>query len=371
MKIAILVPLFPPKWIGGTEIATHNIARHLAERKHDVHVITSLGEGLPKESIEQGFHVHRISQQTVKFLGVILFWVKIFWALKRINPDVIHIQSLGIGIPGVFAGKMLRKPYIVWGRGSEIYLPWRFKGVISKLVLSNAAIVIALTEDMKMEMAKVCNQDIIVIPNGIEPDSFQRLTRKEARDSLQIEGPGKIILFVGKLDPIKGVKYLIQAMAIIGQKETDTRLLLVGDGEQRDELKSLVAKLHLESQITFVGKVPNEKVPAYMATSDLFVLPSLSEGFPMAIIEAMASGLPIVTTRVRGLPEIVKDGQNGFVVEPEKPEEIAEKILLLLGDGKLREGISRNNKEKAKNHSWVTIAKRLEEVYLSCFNAQV
>jgi len=104
-----------------------------------------------------------------------------------------------------------------------------------------------------------------------------------------------------------------------------------------------------------------------MAASDVFVLPSLSEGFPVTVVEAMASGLPIVATTIRGLPEIIKDGKkNGFLVEPKNPEQIAEKVLLVLENDKLRERISEKNKEKAKGYSWEAVIEKLERVYEYC-----
>ncbi|UCG55027.1 MAG: glycosyltransferase family 4 protein [Dehalococcoidia bacterium] len=371
MKIAILVPLFPPRWLAGTEVATYNMAKHLVKRNNQVHIITSLDEGLPRASVEDGFHIHRIRQQNVRFLGVISFWVKVLYLLKKISPDIVHVQNLGVGIPGVLAKRLLKKPFTAWGRGSEVYLPWRFRKIILKLVLRNADAVIALTEDMKNEMRKVFDRDILVIPNGIDLENFKSLSREESQRKLQIKEGGKTILFVGKLHPIKGVKYLIQAMDIIKQRSGSTRLLLVGNGEERDELIGLVRDLNLGDYITFIGMIPNEKVPEYMVASDVFVLPSLSEGFPMVSLEAMASGLPIVATKVGGLPGIVKEGQNGFLVEPKNSKEIAEKMWLLLEDDELRERISVNNKEKAKIHSWENIIQRLEEVYFNCLNERV
>jgi len=122
MKIAILLWGFPPKRLAGTEIATYNIARHLAGRGYKVHVITSLDEGLPKESVEQGFHVHRIGFPKIRFLGIAIFWLKILITLRKVNPDLVHIQGTGMGMPGFLAKKLLKKPYLVWRRGTDVRL---------------------------------------------------------------------------------------------------------------------------------------------------------------------------------------------------------------------------------------------------------
>jgi len=105
-----------------------------------------------------------------------------------------------------------------------------------------------------------------------------------------------------------------------------------------------------------------------MVASDIFVLPSLSESFGIVNIEAMASGLPIIATKVGGIPEIIKDGENGFLVEPKNPEQIAERILYLLSNNNIRRSISFNNKEKAKNYSWDLIVNKLIAVYSLCLN---
>lgn len=363
MKIAILVSLFPPKWLAGTEIATYNIAKYLTNRGHEVHVITSLDEGFPKESVEEGSYVHRILLRKIRFLGIMSFWMETLWHLKKVNPNIIHAQSVGNGIPAFLSKKILKKPYVVCGQGSDIYLPWLFKNPISKLVITNANTVIALTEDMKTEIQKIYDIEISVIPNGINLDKFRNLSRETFRKRLGIKKGEKIITFVGTLRPVKGLKYLIQAMNIISKQDTGIKLMLVGDGEERLALQELVKELDLEDRVTFVGKVLNEEIPGYMIASDVFVLPSLSESFGIVNLEAMACGLPIVASKVGGLPEIVKNGVNGFLVEPKNPEQISDKVLLLLGDDVLRERISKNNKDKVKGYSWESVVERLEKVY--------
>jgi len=364
MKIAILTPLFPPKHIGGLEIAAYNIAKHLA-KKHEVYVITSIDKGLPKESTEVGFYVHRFKTSNIPIIRTVLYYIKSFFIIREINPDIVHVQTIFLALSGLLVKKFLHKPYIVYGRGSDVYFSWRFKNLISKPILKNADAVIALTGDMKREIRGICNRDVFIIPNGIDLERFENLSKEDLRNKLEIKEEN-IILFVGTLRLVKGVRYLIEAMKTITDKNKNSRLFIVGDGEERKYLEDLVRNLSLEKCVTFIGKVPNDEIPKYMAASDVFVLPSLSEGFPVTVVEAMASGLPIVATTIRGLPEIIKDGKNGFLVEPKNPEQIAEKVLLLLENDELRERISEKNKEKAKGYSWEAVIEKLERVYEHC-----
>jgi len=364
MKIAILVSLFPPKWLAGTEIATWNIAKHLAKREHEVHVVTSWDKGLPGESIEEGFYIHRIKTKEVSILGALSFCMRSIPLIRRINPDILHSQSiLRTGLACFIAGKLFRKPYISYCRGSDIYGRWRFKKMVSKLVLKSAEAVIALTEDIKREIEKICDRDVYVIPNGIDLERFENLSKEQSRGKLEIKQGEQIIIYVGRFRPEKGVQYLIQAMDIIRQKDANARLILGGEGPEEGNLKRLVEQLNLGACINFAGQIPNEKVPEYMTASNVFVLPSLSEGFGIVNLEAMASGLPIVASKVGGLPEIITDGENGFLVEPKNPEQIAERVLLLLKDDELKGKISRSNKEKAKRYSWKNVVERLEQIY--------
>ncbi|MCP4608621.1 MAG: glycosyltransferase family 4 protein [Planctomycetes bacterium] len=365
MKIAIIVFNFPPKWIAGTELATQNIAAHLAKRGHEVHVLTTLDMGTSRENMEQGFYVHRIKRHRVPVIRYGLFVLGILRVLKEINPDIIHCQQLKMGIPGLLANRIFRKPFIVWGQGSDIYLASRLVKPILRRVLVNANAVIALTEDMKGEMQKICAREVLVVPNGIDLENFQDLSRERMRTKLTIEGRERIIVFVGNLRPVKGVEYLIRAMAIVNAKEQHIKLLLVGDGEERRDLENLVKQMDIGEVVTFVGKVPNEEVSKYLIASDVFVLPSLSESFGIVNLEAMACGLPIVASGVGGLPDIIKSGENGFLVEPRNPEQIAEKILLLLGDDVLRKKISKVNREHSKSYSWETVVQKLENIYRS------
>ena len=366
MRIAILSFLFPPKWIAGTEIASYNIAKYLTKRGHEVHVITSRDKGLSKESKEEGFHIHRVKCLRIKYLGIPSFWLTVQPCLKRINPDIIHVQTTMLGIAGLMSKVFLRKPYVISARGGDVYHPWAFVKFSSGLVFRRSSAVIALTEHMKHEMQKIDNRVILVIPNGVSLKSFENMKATEIlRGKLGLDKTAEIILFVGRLYPVKGLKYLIEAMKIISHEDSRANLVLVGGGDERRYLQKIVREFGLTECVFFIGQIPNSKIPECTLAADIFVLPSISEGFPNVILEAMAAGLPIVTTNVRGLPEIVKDGENGFVVEPQNSAQLAEKISLILSDKELRRKISANNKRRARQYSWETVVEKLEKIYLN------
>ena len=364
MKIAILITGFPPKSIGGAEIATLNIATELAQRGHEVHVIT-IGDKELKGDNEGDFYTHYIQlgvAPEASLWGAISYAVKAFAQIRRINPDIVHAQRFyREGLAAFLAKVLLKKRYCIWCQGADIYLSWRFKGIASKLFLKRVNAVISLTQNMKDKIHEISNRNAFVIPNGIDLSRFGGLSHQDT-DTLAVNGE-RTILFVGRLHPLKGVNYLIEAMSAIIRKNPKVKLLLVGDGEERQNLGNLVIDQGLSKCVTFIGQIPNEKVSQYMAASDVFVLPSLSEGFGVVNLEAMACGLPIVATNVGGIPEIVKDGENGFLVEPENSVEIAEKVLMLLENDDLRRQISQNNLHKIRNYSWEAAVDKLEKVY--------
>jgi len=145
---------------------------------------------------------------------------------------------------------------------------------------------------------------------------------------------------------------------------------VVGDGSERSELERLANNLGLSQNITFVGRVSEDGVPPYMAAADVFVLPSLSEGFGIVNLEAMAAGLPIVATNIGGIPSLIEDGVNGFLVDPGNAVQIASRVSLLLSDARLRHLMSANNKKKVKQYTVDNVADDLERVYLSCVHAK-
>lgn len=362
MRIVIVVNLFLPKWLGGTEIATYNTAKLLSERGHDVIVVTNHDKGLPKKDRMNGFNVYRISTIGDNLISVFYFWFKLLILIKRLKPTLVHFQGVNTATPGIISRKLFKIPFVVYGRGSDVYQSWKFKTIISKHVLKNADGVISLTEYMKNEFKKITPCNVTVIPNGITLDRFKG-EKKQLREKLAFSADETVVIFLSRLNKVKGPKYLIEAAEIIQKQKIKYKVLIVGDGDEKCKLEALTKTKGLCENIFFIGEVPNKEVVEYLVLSDIFVLPTLSEGFGIVYIEAMASGLPIVTTKIMGVNELVEDGKNGFLVDTKNPEQIAEKIKVLISDKKLTEEISMANKKKATKYSWDRIVSKIEKVY--------
>ena len=368
MKIAIIVYQFPPKWLAGTEIATYHIAQHLAIRGHEIHVITSLDSGMPRESRLQGFYVHRIKSPGIRFLYLPIFWLKILILLNKIKPEVIHIQAINLALLGYCAKIFIRKNVAIWGRGSDVYEMNRFNPITRLMIrfgVKNCDALIALTTAMQAEIEKFSKREAYVIPNGIDLKRYDQLSREQIRKELKIAEDTQIILWVGNMNPWKGLRYLIEAMDTVRHRTNKVRLILIGDGLEKNGLYMRAKNLNLGDVITFAGELPNDKVLEYMVASDIFVLPSITEGLPNVILEAMGSGLPIVATNVKGMSEIITEGVNGFLVDHKNSAQIANQVILLTNDEQLRQQIGNNNREKAKEYSWDVVIEKLERVYLS------
>lgn len=364
MKIAILVKVFPPTSLGGTETATLNIANHLA-KNHDVSVITIQKNGFAKEEIINNFKLFRLLIPKIPIISHKLYFLKILLKLKKLQPDIIHAQMLySEALFGVFIKKLLNKPFVVYPRGVDIYLSSPFyKKIVIKFILKNSEVILAQTENMKKELRKVYRREVIVIPNGTEPENYIGLTKENCRKELKINKNEKIILYVGRLVAKKCIEDLILATKELVKKEEKVKLFIVGAGEDKHKLESLTKKEELEDFVEFKGKIPNEIVPKYIVASDIFALVSYAEGYPMVFTEVLPSGIPIITSNDGANPEIIEHEKNGLVVELHNISQIVEAIRLILNDEKLRQRIFKNNIEKAQKNSWENIVKRLENVY--------
>jgi len=338
---------------GGTEFIAHQLATKLAEKGNFVCIATRREENLPIiELRHNNYYVYRLPRMKIPILGSLLYLFSVFCLTMQLKPDVI--LDLGLHGNGLFSRIFMRKPYIVWGRGSDVYnIKTHIQRILVKLILKETSLILVLSKNMEKHLMNISNRKPIILPNGIDIAEFQKNMRK----MLGKRFGRKQILFVGNIRPVKGVEYLINAMPKILEEEPDTCLVLVGSYPQ-----TFIQKIpkNLKNKVMLTGFINHQEVPAYMKGSDVFVLPSLSEGFPNVLLEAMAAGLPIVATNVGGIPEIVTDGENGFLTESKNSKQLAEKILLLLKDESLRRRISENNLIKVRKYDISRVLFKLE-----------
>ncbi len=358
LRVVLFLTTFLPNWAGGTEIATHSLAVELAKLGHEVHVVAALDNGLPEDSIVDGYFIHRIRRSDTRILGVLLFWIRSLAFIIRTKPDIVHVQDLGNSPLGFVSRLCAGRTYIVWAQGSDVYSPSRLGRAATFVALALASTVLVLTEDMKRCLSRIYNGEIQVVTNGVDLSGFA------ASHSLVVRDKGQLTaIYVGSLIPVKGVEHLISAFGLLRGMNVNCVLMIVGDGQSRHILERQVANLGLRDVVRFVGRVPHDQIPRYLSESSIFTLPSLSEGMPLVILESFAAGLPIVATNVRGISEIVRDGENGLLVPPRDPNALAEAIRKLVADDELRLGMSVLNIQRSREFNWSVVARRIEEVY--------
>jgi glycosyltransferase involved in cell wall biosynthesis len=197
------------------------------------------------------------------------------------------------------------------------------------------------------------HDDVTCIPNGVDLNRFSNDLER-----------GSDILFLGRLAPKKRVSDLIRAFAQVEAEFPETDLIVVGTGPREEELAELTADLNVSDRVSFEGRVPDEAVTSHYATAGVFVLPSVWEGHPLTLLEAWASGAPVIATSVEGIKEFVDHRETGYLVPPESPDELAEGLRFVLDNPKeADEWGQKARKLVEEEYSWEGVAERTHELY--------
>jgi len=211
---------------------------------------------------------------------------------------------------------------------------------------------------------RVSPERISLVPCGVDTDRFRPRNRVAARRRLGLPGNEPVVLFVGRIEPLKGIDILLRAAA---QTYGGFRLLVVGgdqqDADRKAELRALAAELAIDDRVLFLDAVPHDQLPLYYNAADVCVVPSYYETFGLVALEAMACGVPVVASRVGGLLETVRDGQTGYLVPWRCPEPFAERLELLLSNEPLRRSLGRLARAAVERFRWSEVAAQVEDVY--------
>ena len=259
-----------------------------------------------------------------------------------------------IGFANACLGKLFNIPVFISCLGSDInYMTQqRLKRWVITWSLRKSTGVFCVSADLRDKVIAlgVAPEKVFVISNGVEVDRFKRMDKAHARDELGLDVTARLLICISRLDPEKGIDVLIDAFSLVEEK--DVQLIIIGGGTEEEKLKNQVARLELQDRIRFTGNVPHHEVPKWLNAGDLFVITSRNEGHPNALLEAMACGLPIVASRVGGVPEIVTSPEIGLMVEAENPRETAQAISQALVKSWDRDMLSR----VAHGRSWEDVA---------------
>jgi D-inositol-3-phosphate glycosyltransferase len=254
------------------------------------------------------------------------------------------------------------------GARPEPALRIRVEGEIAQ----QADLLIASTTDEADDLVRLYManpEHIHVVPPGIDLATFQPLDRAEARRKIGY-GPGRLLLFVGRLERLKGVDVAIKALALLRDRDHDDLRLIVlgedvrdGDESEKERLKAVATSLGVRDRVDFLGSVAHHELPYFYAAADAVVMPSYSESFGLVALEAQACGRPVVASGVSGLRSVVRDEVSGYLIDGHDPALYAERIGRLLADPELAQQMGLRGRLLAQRFSWTRTADRLETLF--------
>ena len=346
--------------IGGIETWTRNIAEQLAE-KAEVFVVTGKVKDQPKKEEARRVKISRTSLFTLFNLSAspLVFtlsslpfiFFKSLALVRKEKINIVHCQGFLSSVLGFLLFKLTGAPYVVTVQRLESK-----SNPFKNFIYRQAAVCIGASRAIGQYFKEIGCQNVEVIPNGIDLNRFENLERKK--------GEKFTIMTVARLEKVKGIEYLIRAFdSLRFDLRGRSNLLIIGDGSEKRSLEGLVEKLGLKDKVRFLGEIPNEQIPSYLATADCFVLPSLKEGFGIVILEAQAAGIPVIGTKVGGILDLIKDGQTGILVEPGNPEDISRAISRVYADQDFSHSLIQNAKIELKKYSWRNIAEKVYQIY--------
>ena len=371
MKICILTTGYLPK-IGGVEIVTHNLSKELIRLGHEIHIITPSEDVSSSTITPDGMFLHRIhvyhhsQAETMSpylkiILGVklVLDMIHLIW---RIKPEIIHAQNVTNAVPAWCSKVLWRIPYCIQFHNELSLmgptLPQKLIKYWKKLpYLKDANEVIVLTKIMYDETYNATGISAKIIPNGVDTSIFHP-NFKNAEENVV-----PTLICVSRLDNKKGIEYAIESVHSLVKEYPESRLLIIGDGDFRKYLENMVTTLELSKNIEFLGSIPNIQVANYLREADIFLLPSLSEGLPLTLLEAMACGLPIIATPVSIVPEIIQKWNNGIIVSFKSSDEITNAVRQMVETGLVSKLGSNSYHASKCTYSWSVISKKYEELY--------
>jgi len=319
--------------MGGAQRYVFDLATNIPKSQYEVHVAAG-GDGILFSNLEQrGIAAHKLFhlKRSINPLADYRAYKEIISLIESLKPDIIHLNSTKAGVLGSKAARRANVKKIIHTAHGFVFneqLSFYRKAIYTALERASAKRMTRIITVSEFDRATgiaagIPEEKMIVIHNGIDP-RIAFLPKKEAQEQLFASIPRflntstSLIVSIANHYRTKGLDILIRTM-----DHVDAHLIVIGDGPEREQLRSL-AKKHGRGRVHFIGSV--DSASKYLKAFDLFVLPSRKEGLPYTLLEAQAAGIPIVATTVGGIPELIRDGENGYLAKPNDPGALAEII---------------------------------------------
>jgi len=370
MKIAYIAHVVFPD-VAGDPFNSLKSAKWMSRRGHETAIVTWNKRKSSSNLVENidGVEIWRLAGVNFKLNNYITeypFALGMANALRHIEPDIIHAEShlFLTTVQAIRNAKKLGLPIVVTVHGvfadrgfavnfaQHVYLL-----TFGVKVFRKADRIICLTRSDAEEIVKFgCSIDKIrVIPNAVDTESFKPCEERE----------DNLVVWVGRFVPEKGLEYLVEAAKIVADEFRDVKFLLVGYGPLKAKiLKLIYDRGSLGRFVRFAGPLGRDEVAKVLGKAAVFVFPSLKEGLPLSVLEAMACGVPVIGSDIPGISDVVTHGKNGLLVSPRNPKALANAVLILLNDKNLTRRLGQNARRlMAEKYSWNVITDKIEKVY--------
>lgn len=382
---------------GGMNVYVRDLTRQLgsmgisvdvftrSQDEHVPHVLHDLGYGNRVVHVPAGEEVPLPKEELAKNLPEFVEGILKFSGAKGIKYDLIHSHYWMSGIAArdlktewdvpivhMFHTLGLMKQRVARG-SSEVEGDYRLEGEQEVLRLADRIISPTLAEVAQLQWLYLADTEkVVVIPPGVDLSHFYPIPLDEAMEFIGVAPCEQVLLYVGRIEPLKGIDTLIESLAIVQDQGVRVCLSVIGgnaDGSEETlsaemaRLQHLREKYGLLDLVTFLGKRGQDTLPYYYSAAKAVVVPSLYESFGMVALEAMACGTPVVASQVGGLAFLVQDGVTGYTVPVDDPQEMANRLLTLVDDPTMREQMGKNAAAFAKDYGWDVIAGKVVEVY--------
>lgn len=375
---------------GGMNVYIRELAQELGNRGHRVDIYTRRHDPNDKQVIELNENVRVIHLKAGKngymhklaiypYLADFICALEEFRRQEGLQYDLVHSHYWLSGRVGNWAQAYWEIPHIIMfhtlgavkntiGVGKK---EPRLRIAIERQLVNACHRIVAATERGKRELMRFYNglpETISVVPCGVNLDHFQPVAAAAARQQLGFDQDERILLYVGRIDPLKGIDRLLASVTYLQQHQRIRLVIIGGDGHHAPELQKLQrmsAELGIQDKVLFVGRIEQEDLPPYYSAADMLVMPSYHESFGLVALESLACGTPVVAAEVGAMGSIIQEGKTGSVVTKASPRSLAKGIEAFLSDSNIKAGSAEIIRASVVKFDWSHVADAMIEEYLT------